>query len=97
MHLQKGFFGANFRTQYFWDPDTPPPSSNRTLHVSCPLQLPQAPQKPNLFLLLPFQLSHLALTPSSRLFWGAHLAQCARSASAVQLFGRVAVLETHTL
>ena len=28
---------------------------------------------------------------------GAHLAQCARSASAVQLFARVAVLETHTL
>ena len=28
---------------------------------------------------------------------GTHLAQCALSASAVQLFGRVAVLETHTL
>ena len=28
---------------------------------------------------------------------GAHLAQCARNASAVQLFGHVAVLETHTL
>ena len=29
--------------------------------------------------------------------WGAHLAQCTRSASALQLFGRVARLETHTL
>ena len=28
---------------------------------------------------------------------GAPLAQCARSAGAVQLFGRLAVLETHTL
>ena len=28
---------------------------------------------------------------------GAHLVQCARSASAMQLFGRVAVLRTHTL
>ena len=28
---------------------------------------------------------------------GPHLAQCARSASTVQLFGRVAVLESHTL
>ena len=28
---------------------------------------------------------------------GAHLAQWARSASIVQLFGRVALLETHTL
>ena len=28
---------------------------------------------------------------------GAHLAQCALSARAVQLFGRLAVLETHTL
>ena len=29
--------------------------------------------------------------------WGAPLAQCARSAGTVQLFGRLAVLETHTL
>ena len=28
---------------------------------------------------------------------GAHLAQCARGASAVRLFGHVAVLETHAL
>ena len=28
---------------------------------------------------------------------GAPLAQCGRSAGAVQLFGRLAVLETHTL
>ena len=41
--------------------------------------------------------AHLAQGQMGGSFEGAHFMQCARSASAVQLFGYVAVLETHTL
>ena len=40
---------------------------------------------------------HLVLDLLVEEMGGAHLAQCAHSTSAMQLFGRVAVLETHTL
>ena len=69
-------------------PEVPPPASE------CTLVRLDAADRPFLVreYMPRFKINTLVTPPE-----GAPLAQCARSAGAVQLFGRLAVLETHTL